>query len=136
MFDDAQMRCLRATLDTIIPPDDFPGAWEAGVGDYLQRQMQGDLAEMLPACRAWLDCLDAEAKASHSRDFAGLSHDERRALLESVEKADLKTHWSLEAGGFFRQIVEVCAEGYYSDPGNGGNRGGVAWRMIGFEASA
>ena len=23
-------------------------------------------------------------------------------------------------------------EGYYADPGNGGNRDGIAWQMIGF----
>jgi hypothetical protein len=30
-------------MDRIIPPDDFPGAWEAGVGDYLAGQFERDL---------------------------------------------------------------------------------------------
>lgn len=136
MFDEAQMRCLRATLDTIIPPDDYPGAWDAGVGEYLHRQLRGDLADLLPAYRTWLDCLDAEAQARHSNDFASLSQAERNALLDAVQEGNLSTTWSLEAGSFFSQVVEHCAEGYYSDPGNGGNRDGVAWRMIGYEVSA
>jgi gluconate 2-dehydrogenase gamma chain len=28
--------------------------------------------------------------------------------------------------------VTLTIEGFYSDPGNGGNRDAVAWRMIGF----
>ena len=28
---------LRAVVDCLIPPDDFPGAYEAGVCDYLER---------------------------------------------------------------------------------------------------
>jgi choline dehydrogenase-like flavoprotein len=29
-------------------------------------------------------------------------------------------------------LVFLAAEGYYSDPGNGGNRAGCAWEMVGF----
>jgi gluconate 2-dehydrogenase gamma chain len=35
---------------------------------------------------------------------------------------------------FFRLLVAHTAEGYYSDPGNGGNRDRISWKMIGFEA--
>jgi hypothetical protein len=31
--------------------------------------------------------------------------------------------------------VEHSAEGFYSDPGNGGNRDNIAWKMIGFEVT-
>ena len=135
MFDDAQLCCLRASLDAIIPADDYPGAWEAGVGDYLSRQLQGDLAELLPAYRAWLDGLDAEAKAVFNADFASLSDDQRIKLLSNIENGQVSATWSLDPGAFFRQVIEHCAEGYYSDPGNGGNRDGMAWRMIGYEVT-
>jgi hypothetical protein len=29
--------------------------------------------------------------------------------------------------------VELAHEGYYADPGNGGNRDAVSWRMIGYD---
>ena len=135
MFDEAQLQCLRAALDTIIPADEYPAAWEAGVGEYIQRQLTGDLAHLQGAYRAWLAGLDAEALAIHAMPFASLRSNERIQLLESVDAGDVAAAWSLEPGAFFRQIVEHCAEGYYSDPGNGGNRDGIAWRMIGFEVS-
>ena len=136
MFDEAQMKCLRALLNTIIPPDDFPGAWEAGVGDYLLRQLAGDLAELSPTYRLWLSQLDAEARAGAGRAFAELDQAQRTSLLKRVERGEVATDWSLEPAPFFRQVVEHCAEGYYSDPDNGGNRDGIGWRMIGYEARA
>ena len=135
MFDEGQMRSLQALLDTIIPADDYPGAWEAGVGDYLLRQLQGDLAELLPAYQTWLRALDGEAQSVHGELFADLSLAERTSLLMKIEKNDVATAWSIDPAEFFREIVERCGEGYYSDPGNGGNRDWIAWKMIGFEVS-
>ncbi len=122
-------------LDTIIPEDDFPGAWEAGVGDYLGRQLASDLAKLLPAYQAWLAGLDDEARVLHGADFAGISPRQRTALLMRIEQGAVEAAWQIEPAPFFRDIVEHCAEGFYSDPGNGGNRAGIAWRMIGFEVS-
>ena len=130
LFNEAELRCLRALLDTVIPPDDYPGAWEAGVGDYLLRQLQGDLAHLAGGYRGFLRRLDAEARASHACDFRELPLDARTDTLRQIE------HGEGETAAFFAQIVEHCGEGYYSDPGNGGNRGGIAWRMIGWELSA
>ena len=136
MFDERQTRALQALLDTIIPADDYPSAWEAGVGDYLTRQLRGDLAEALPSYRSFLAALEAEAQLAHGAPFADLTLAQRTALLRQIENGVLGADWSIAPAAFFRQIVEHCAEGYYSDPGNGGNRGGVAWRMIGFEVRA
>lgn len=133
LFDENQLRCLEAVLDTLIPPDDYPGAWQAGVGDYLLRQLQGELAHLQTSYRAFLRCLDAEAQYLHQCDFADLANDERSDLLHRIEKNRLETNWPIEPGAFFAQVVEHCGEGFYSDPGNGGNREGIAWKMIGFE---
>ena len=67
MLSDRQMTCLRALVDTIIPADDIPGGWEAGVGEYLIRQLNSDLASQLTMYRIWLDMLDAVARAKMTR---------------------------------------------------------------------
>ena len=133
MLSDLQMTCLQALVDTIIPADDFPGGWEAGVGDYLIRQLNSDLASHMPTYLRWLDGLDAEARASNGKGFADLSLDERTALLESIETGKVKIDWALDPVACFALIVEHCTEGYYSDPGNGGNLDAVSWAMVGFE---
>ena len=133
MLDNSQLRCLNALLDTIIPPDDLPGAVDAGVGEYLLRQLAGDLSELLPRYRLWLSELDAESRAGWEKPFAELSISERTTLLKRLEQGEVAAVWTTEPATFFRQVVEHCAEGYYSDPENGGNRDGIGWRMIGYE---
>ena len=130
-----QLAALRAVVDRIIPPDDWPGGWEAGVGDYLRRQFAGDLQPALELYRAGLAALDAEAVAVAGSPFAGLAAAAQDALLARIETGHVATPWPIEPAAFFRLLVEHAMEGYYSDPGNGGNRDGVAWRMIGFKVA-
>lgn len=131
-----QLVALRALLDRIIPPDDFPGGWEAGVGEYLLRQLAGDLAPLRAAYAAGLSALDAEAQAAGAASFAAMPAGAQDALLARVEAGQVVAEWPVDPAGFFRMAAEHAAEGFYGDPGNGGNRDGVAWRMIGFEVTA
>jgi hypothetical protein len=133
VFNDTQLATLRAALDRIIPADDFPGAWEAGAGEYILRQLAGDLAHLLDVYRAGLDALDYEALAASARPFADLAPAPQDALLARIERGEAQAPWPLEAPLFFAMLCEHAAEGYYADPGNGGNRGAASWQMIGFE---
>ena len=121
-------------MDRIVPADEYLGAWAAGVGDYLARQFAGDLCESVDTYRAGLDALEAEAIASAGVGFAALPEDEQDALLRRVEAGEVTGPWPVEPAAFFSMVVEHVIEGYYSDPGNGGNREGAAWQMIGFVA--
>ena len=38
----------------------------------------------------------------------------------------------VEESDWFRQLVELTAEGFWADPGNGGNRDARSWAMIGY----
>src|SRR6195256_1759601 len=133
MFTEPQLATLRALVDRIIPPDDFPSGWDAGVGDYLARQFERDLRSQVACYQAGLAALDAEAQASAGVSFAALDADAQDALLSRIEAGGITTPWPIDAAAFFRAAVEHAMEGFYSDPGNGGNRDGVSWRMIGFE---
>ena len=132
-----QTAALRAAVDRILPPDEFPGGWEAGVGDYLLRQLgpDGDLQRLLPVDRTGLDALDAEARAGGGTGFADLDATAQDALLARLEagRAEAPAAWGkVEPALFFRRLVEHSMEGFYGDPGNGGNKNGAAWDMIGF----
>ncbi len=135
MFDEGHLPTLHAAIDRIIPPDDFPGGVEAGVADYLLRQLERDLAHLAADYPRFIDGLEAEAQQAHGQAFHELDAAQQDALLTRVERNDLRADWPLDAAAFFAQFAEHCAEGYYSDPGNGGNRDMVAWRMIGYEVN-
>ncbi len=136
MLSPKQLLILETLVDCIIPPDDYPGGWEAGVGDYLFKQFEGDLKDALPMYQAGLLALDIEAMAVHKKAFVDLSSDEQAELLTQIEQGNVQSEWSIDPGNFFEQVVQHCAEGFYSDPGNGGNKNGIAWQMIGYEVTA
>ena len=133
MFTELQHATLRALVDRIIPADDFPSGWQAGVGDYLAGQFERDLRPQLDRYRAGLDALEAEAQAVSGAAFAELDAADQDALLTRIEAGAVTTAWPIDPAAFFRAAVEHAMEGFYSDPGNGGNRDGLSWRMIGFE---
>jgi gluconate 2-dehydrogenase gamma chain len=53
-------------------------------------------------------------------------------ILGRLEAGQVLTAWPADPTHFFQMVIEHVMEGYYSDPGNGGNRDAIAWRMIGF----
>ena len=128
-----QIPILQALINCIIPTDDFPNGWDAGVGDYLFQQFGGDLKHLVELYQQGLNCLDDEAQLVYVKAFTSLTLDEQTALLTQIEQGQVKSDWTVDPADFFKIVVEHCTEGYYSDPGNGGNRDGIAWQMIGFE---
>lgn len=124
---------LEALVNRIIPADEFPGGWEAGVGNYLLRQFDGDLSAQFSIYMMGLEALDAEAAVTCREHFAKLSALAQDELLRCIEAGTVKTLWLVDPSVFFRMVVEHCAEGYYSDPGSGGNINGISWQMIGFQ---
>ena len=124
---------LRAVVDCLIPPDDFPGAYDAGVCDYLERIFQTDLAAQSEFFTAGIDGIDAEAFDRFNKPFAHLTPDQKLSILGAIESNQVKTSWSISPSLFFEMLVNTTAEGYYSDPQQGGNRDGTSWLMTGFE---
>lgn len=108
---------LFAVLDRIVPKDDYPSATELGVPEFIRRRFEAR-PELVDLYRAGLMVLDA-------RGFVGLTPVDQDAVL-----ADLEGHPSLAT------IIQHTIEGYYADPGNGGNLGEASWEMVGFRVTA
>ena len=124
---------LRAVVDCLIPPDDFPGAYDAGVCDYLKRLFRTDLASRSDFLRAGIEGIEAEAWARWNTAFADLTPEQKISTLAAIELGDVRTTWSIPPSRFFEMLVNTTAEGFYSDPQQGGNRNSVSWAMTGFE---
>ena len=124
---------LPAVVDCLIPPDDFPGAYDAGVCDYIEQLFQTDLAEDAELFRTGIDAIDIEALATYDAPFAVLTREQQISILERIESGAVKTSWPIAPARFFVMLVNTTAEGYYSDPQQGGNRGRASWVMTGFE---
>ncbi len=133
MLTTQQLATLEAVVDRIIPRDDFPGGWESGIGTFLMKAHESAAHGFALRYAAWLDALDTEAQSRYQTPFAELAAPDQDMLLADIEQGKVSTAWQADAAQLFAALVEQCAEGFYSDPGNGGNRDGISWRMIRFE---
>ena len=113
---------LRAAIDRIIPRDSDPGAIDLGTENYVRAQLAGDASGHAEAIAAGLAGLDQAATARFGAGFASLTEAQRDELLAGFADE-----------GWFTALAELVAEGFYADPGNGGNRDAASWSMIGYE---
>ena len=136
MLDQGQLITLETVVNIIIPADDHPGGWEGGVGDYLMHQFEGDLKHVVSTYEQGLLALEAEAKARTGKSLSDLDPQAQEAFMANIERGQVQGTWSVDPAAFFAMLVQHCAEGFYSDPTNHGNRNRSAWKMIGFEVTA
>ena len=145
---------IEAAVARLIPADEkWPGALEAGVPNYIDKQLAGawGAGERLYRSGPWqpgtpsqgyqlpftpaelfrtaLAAINNELKAQ--TPFAKMSTAEQDAYLHGLE-AGGKDLGGVPSNEFFAQLWESTLEGFFGDPVYGGNRDMVAWRMIGF----
>jgi Gluconate 2-dehydrogenase subunit 3 len=128
-----EARTLAAACDCIVPPDRDPGAAQAGVVSFIDRQLATRQRDAIAAWQAGLRSLDASARRRHGQPFADLSADAQTALLATAERGQVeKADWGDgDPVRFFRTLRDHTMMGFYGDPRHGGNRDRVAWRMLG-----
>jgi gluconate 2-dehydrogenase gamma chain len=125
---------LHAVANRIIPADDYPNASDADVSVYLQRQLGTDLRDAVASYEAGLAAINDEAQARFNTNFVALDERQQDELLHALEHGKVMTSWRIAPRRFFEMLVQHVAEGYYSNPQNGGNKDSVAWEMVGFPA--
>lgn len=128
-----EAKTLAAACDQIVPPDQDPGAVQAGVVTFVDRQLATRQKRALPTWQAGLRGLDATARRRHGKPFAELAFDAQAALLQDVEKGAVEAaDWTgIEPASFFSLLREHTMMGFYGDPRHGGNQGRVSWKMLG-----
>ncbi|MFT8805709.1 MAG: gluconate 2-dehydrogenase subunit 3 family protein [Acetobacter aceti] len=156
-FSAEEWETLCAIVDRLIPADEHgPSATEAGVPEFLDRQMElpygygawyymegpfhpeaeanfGYQQAYSPRqfYRLGLAGVDKVAVKQSGRIFAKLDGPAQDAILCQFESDDpAVAEWSTSA--FFDMLLQNVHEGYFSDPMYGGNRDMAAWKMIGF----
>lgn len=156
-FTEEEYAFIKAAVALLIPKDQLgPGALEAGVPEFIDRQMNTPYATgalwymqgpfhpevdptlgyqypLKPQEIYRLGIADANefAKAQYGKVFTDLSTEQQTELLTLFEagKAEFKQVLSRI---FFAALLQSAREGFFSDPIHGGNQGMVGWKLIGF----
>jgi gluconate 2-dehydrogenase gamma chain len=156
-FTPEEGRAVEALVDRLIPPDPkWPGAKDAGVALFIDRQLagpygsarglymrppfqdgtpqQGPQSPLTPAerYRQTLAALDTYCRSAFAgKAFAALSDAQKDQVIEGLEKGPLRLEGA-SGRAFFEQLLHNTREGFFADPLYGGNRDMVGWKMIGF----
>ena len=156
-FTEAEAAFITAAVARLIPADDLgPGAVEAGVPTFIDRQlagaygrgerwyMQGPWSPGLPTqgyqtrltpaglYRAGIKAVDAAVvRESRGASFARLAAADQDAFLQRLEKGEVALD-GVDAKAFFAQLLQNTFEGFWSDPIHGGNKDMAGWKLIGF----
>jgi gluconate 2-dehydrogenase gamma chain len=136
-FSDAEAALLIDICEQIIPRDDAPGATDAGVIRYIDRQLAGPLARHQPAYRRGLEAFHLTCLAEHQSPFAHLPAEQKVEVLKRVESGKAAPECWREptpaARDFFRLVLGHTMQGFYGPARHGGNRDHVSYRMLGLD---
>ncbi|MEI7829999.1 MAG: gluconate 2-dehydrogenase subunit 3 family protein [Prolixibacteraceae bacterium] len=136
-------------VEQIIPTDEWPGARDAGVVNYIDKQLVGPLSRFQEKYRKGIFAMVTSCEELYKKQFGELSWDEQTDFLKKMESGKLaellkdnlagqgmqKTdHW---ADGLDRTLFDLIRshtmQGFYGSPRHGGNKNYVSYRMIGLD---
>jgi len=121
-LNDEQARTLTALCDQIIPADDFPSASQAGVLNYIDRQLARAYQRHRDDYRDGLQRALELSRSRFRQDPAALTQKQQLEWVSAIEKGDRS---------FFEMVRRHTFEGYYGSPRHGGNLDAVSWKMLG-----
>jgi gluconate 2-dehydrogenase gamma chain len=155
-FKPDEARFIEAAVARLIPADaNGPGAVEAGVPHYLDRQLGGawGAGERLYRSGPWqqgvpgqgyqlpftpaelfhnaLRAIGEDIQRRRNTSFERLPGAEQDAYLQSLQTGQQSLN-GVPANTFFESLLGLTIEGFFSDPIYGGNKDMAAWKMIGF----
>jgi gluconate 2-dehydrogenase gamma chain len=137
-FDESQALIVAAAASRIFPSDESgPGAREAGVTIYIDRQLAGPYGrDRFRYTQGPFEDAPAEfgyqGKATPREIYReGLKNLKGFDKLETVERDKILEQ--IESSLFFSLLRHHTIEGMFSDPIHGGNIDMVGWELIGFQ---
>ena len=152
----AEAAFIEAAVARLIPSDATgPGALEAGVPRFIDRQLAGpygagdhfylqppfpkglptqgwQMGAPAEVYRAAIPAIDRWSGATYGKPFAALDAATQEEALKALEDGKADLGGSADAKAFFALLLQNSIEGYFADPIYGGNRDMGPWRMICF----
>ncbi len=123
---------LDALVEQIIPTDEWPGGRDAGVTNFIDKQLVGPYTRYQETYRKGLLAIRETCKANYQKGFEELNWDEQTKFLKKMEAGKMVGQlW--EKGldrQFFGLIRNHSMQGFYGSPCHGGNKNNVSYKML------
>lgn len=122
-----QRETLGAAVERILPTDQDPGAKEANVIEFIDRELVYPAnASVSAVIMSGIVALDRLSLRHGGQRFAALTVEEQDEILREVYNK------SKRGRDFVSFLVYLTLEGFLGDPKWGGNQNGVGWKLIGY----
>lgn len=121
-----------AITEQIIPADDFPGASDANVINFIDKQLAGPYARFQDDYRKGIPAVNNMSLQKFGLEFTNLDWDRQTLLLQSIEKGEAPEGiWTgINPQAFFRMVRNHTMQGFYGSPRHGGNKNYVSYKML------
>lgn len=131
-FTPEEARCIIAFCEQFIPKDESPGATDAGVIHYIDRQLSGVFNYDQETYRLGIKNLDDLSAKKYSKVFEELDFDIQTKLLVAMESDQLdENEWpSGKPSDFFNLVRSHTMQGFYGSPIHGGNKNFMSFEML------
>jgi len=130
-FTEDEAACLIALCEQIIPEDEYPGATDAGVIHFIDRQSKLRFPADRTLFKNGVASLQAWSKATYNRSFENLDASTQIAILQSMEKDEIKSDlWKVSPKEFFNKLLDRTMQGFYGSPRHGGNKDYASFKMM------
>jgi gluconate 2-dehydrogenase gamma chain len=134
-FTPEETRLLEAVCEQIIPADKDPGAKDARVVAFIDRQLLGPYERHQVTYRAGLKALEETCRRQFAKPFEALAWDDQTKILTALEAGHgPKDLWkSPGSAEFFHLVMDHTKQGFYGGPENGGNYHYASFKMLGLD---
>ena len=124
--------CVIAICEQIIPKDESPGATDAGVIYYIDRQLAGIFRYNQETYRNGIKNLQDYCTLKYGKRFEQMNFNDQTILLKLMESNQLKAIDGSKGktSDFFNLVRSHTMQGFYGSPIHGGNKDYLSFRML------
>lgn len=115
-LDEKQREILKAAIEQIIPPRDYPGVYESKILPRVERYLKEESPEEAANFGLSLTQLDQESFAVFGGSFTELHPGTRDELLDRLEMDNVRLPWSMPPAEFVQTLVDLTADALGMNP--------------------
>ncbi|MBN1927020.1 MAG: gluconate 2-dehydrogenase subunit 3 family protein [Prolixibacteraceae bacterium] len=131
-FSPEEADCIIALSEQIIPHDKYPGATDAGVIYYIDRQLSSVFHYDQQTYRLGIESMQLACNDMHKKLFQDLPVSAQIMVMEEMEAGNLnKYNWpGGNLSSFFNLVLKHTMQAFYGSPIHGGNKDYMSFEML------
>lgn len=134
-FTISEAELIIAIAEQIIPGDEDPGATDANVINFIDKQLAGYYSEFQDIYRNGISAVQKSSERLHHKEFQQLQWDIQTNFLQKMSNGELpQEDWpENKQKEFFEMIRNHTMQGFYGSPRHGGNKYYMSYKMLKFD---